>query len=508
MIIDHAVYNIYIYKLEGGILEYCDVITKDILIIQCPFNKRAGIGNVFPLGIGYLMKALEENGNSFDFYDCAYITEKVDDCSITEVLQKLSLFLERQTYKIISISGVTTGAILSLRSIVNVCRKCAPMSKLIIGGPLPSIKETVKVFFANYSIDGIMRGDGEDVLPAFISHIKSGNSVESFYGITTESKMGPLNILHDINRIPIPYRDTSIMSRYGVSRKRRLFSKKKSSTIITSRGCPCNCFYCVSGNSRSRKFVKRSWDNIADEIQMLVNEYDVDNIVFYDDCFFPNKKLVNDDVDKFLSEIERVGCKGRFFWQVELRADVVANMSKKSLQEMYIFGCRQINLGIETSDPDFLKYLGKTVSVEDVYTACDNIRNFTPKMIMGGTFIVGGPNVNEEAVLQTAKYAKNLKLHFVNFFPLELHPGTPLYRDIYGDSDEWYQTIIHHKNNSQCLLYENPNFPEMQLKKAVEKAYDIFYDITWENRMAVMLGDEYKDIWGVLSKRNEILARR
>ncbi len=397
---------------------------------------------------------------------------------------------------------------MSLKSVIAVCRKYASTSKLIMGGPLPSIEETVKVFFENFSIDGIMRGDGEDVLPAFIAHIKDGNSVESFYGITTEGKMGPLNVLHDINRIPIPYRDCSIMNRYGVSRKRGLFSKKKSSTIITSRGCPCSCFYCVSGNSRSRKFTKRSWDNIADEIQLLVNKYDVDNIVFYDDCFFPNKKLVNDDAERFLSEIERVGCKGKFSWQVELRADVASNISKKLLQAMYISGCRQINLGIETPDPDFLKYLGKTVSVADVYTACNNIRTFTPKMIMGGTFIVGGPNVSEKVVLQTAKYAKDLGLHFANFFPLELHPGTPLYRKIYSDSDEWFQTIIHHKNNSQCLLYENSDFPEMQLKKAVEKAYALFYDTAWENRMEKMLGDEYGDIWSVLTKRNKRLARR
>lgn len=73
-------------------MERCNAETKDILIIQCPFNKRVGIGNIFPLGIGYLMKALEKNGNSFNFYDCAYEIENVDDDSITKVLEGLSFF--------------------------------------------------------------------------------------------------------------------------------------------------------------------------------------------------------------------------------------------------------------------------------------------------------------------------------------------------------------------------------------------------------------------------------
>lgn len=43
---------------------------------------------------------------------------------------------------------------------------------------------------------------------------------------------------------------------------------------------------------------------------------------------------------------------------------------------------------------------------------------------------------------------------------------------------------------------------------AVEKAYALFYDTAWENRMEKMLGDEYGDIWSVLTKRNKRLARR
>lgn len=485
----------------------CDT-EKDILFIQCPFNKRAGIGNIYPLGIGYLMKAVDEDGYSFDFFDCACLTEKADEEGITLATKNLELFLKKNKYIIVSISGITTGAILSLESVISTCRKFAPNSKLIIGGPLPSIEDTVKVFFDNYAIDGIVRGDGEDVLPELIAYIKSGKTLESFYAITTANRMGPLNVLKDINRIPSPYRNDNIMRKYGVSRKRGLFSRRLSATIITSRGCPYNCFYCVSGNSRSRKFMKRSWDNIADEIKSLVDNYGVDNIVFYDDCFFPNPKRVNEDIRNFLNEINRVECKHKFFWQTELRADVIANISEEMLQQMFEYGCRQINIGIETPDREFMRYLGKTISLEDVQAACFKIKKYTPKMIMGGTFIVGGPNVTEESVIETGRFAKRLGLHFANFFALELHPGTPLYRDIFGTSDEWYQTIILHKNKRECLLYENPNFPETRLKKTIEKVYDSFYDENWEYCMEIMLGNEFGDIWNVLKKRNKVLARR
>lgn len=481
---------------------------KDILLVQCPFEKRIGIGNVFPLGIGYLMKALEISGYTFDFYDCAYTEKNIDSANIERCINDFSIYLQNHHFTVIALSGITTGAIKFLSFVIDACRIHAPDSIIIMGGPLPSIEETVKVFFDNYDIDGIIRGEGEEVLPEFLCHIKSGNQFDSFFGLTTKERMGPLNLLKDINRIPIPYRDSQIMQKYSVSRKRRLFSKSRAATIITSRGCPCSCFYCVSGNSRHRKFAKRAWDNIAEEIRILVKEYEVDNIVFYDDCFFPNKLTVNNDVKDFLFEVDRAGCKGEFFWQNELRADVVANMSEESLKAMYDAGCRQINLGIETHDSGFLRYLGKTVSVEDAYRACNNIRDYTPKMIMGGTFIVGGPNVNRETVLETARFSCDLGLHFVNYFPLELHPGTPLYKDIHGDSDEWFQTIIHQKNHSQCLLYENPKFPELELKKAVDEAYAMFYSKEWEERLGKILKEEYEDVWSILKRRNTILQKR
>ena len=473
---------------------------KDVLFIQGPYQRRAGIGNVFPLGIGYLIQAVQNEMFSWDFLDCSIDTDTTKE-GLQKAQSMLTDTLTKNSYMVICICCITTGTIPALKTIVDTIRSNSPHSLLLIGGALPSIEETVPVFFKHYSIDGILRGDGEEILPVILDRVKANKDVLSLDIVTTSNRMGKLNVIHNINAIPIPYRDHRIMDIYSASRKRRLFSKRKSATIITSRGCPCSCFYCVSGNQRNKRFSKRSWDNIAEEISILTTEYDVDNIVFYDDCFFPNKKRVNQDIDEFLIELDKWGVND-FFWQNELRADVISAMSNESLKKIYSRGCRQINIGIETPDPEFLKYLGKTITKKNVIKAVDSIKSNCPNMIIGGTFIVGGPSASREKILETQEFASALGLHFANFFPLELHPGTPLYRDIYGNSDEWYETIIKQKNNHNCLLYENPDFPELELKLSVKEAYANFYDSQWSNRMKSILGDEYNEISGIINIRH------
>lgn len=477
----------------------------DIMFIQCPFNKRPGVDRVYPLGIGYLMQAVREEGFTFDFFDCAIVHTNASDY-LRGVCEQLRAYLKQHPARLLAISAVTTGSILALGAVIAICKEQCPGTPVILGGPLPSIESTCQVFFRHYPIDGILRGDGENVIPLLIRHVREGGCVADFPYATLPGKMGPLNILQDIDRIPIPYRDPVIMERYGVSLKRGLFSRKKSATMITSRGCPCSCFYCVSGNLRNKRFHKRSWASIAEEVKLLTEGYGVDNIVFYDDCFFPNPLRVNEDVAAFLAELRKRSCTD-FIWQTELRADVVSRMTPETIMALYAHGCRQINIGIETPDPEFLKYLGKTAGTEDVVLACRKILQYAPKMLLGGTFIVGGPNVNEEKVRQTQAFATSLGIHFVNFFPLELHPGTPLYRDVCGDSDEWYQTIVHHKNNSQCLLYENPAFPEAELKKAVAQAYEDFYSEAWECRLRSLIGDQFEIIRNNLQIRQSSIQR-
>ena len=87
----------------------------------------------------------------------------------------------------------------------------------------------------------------------------------------------------------VDYPDRDMMSNDLVSTRRDFESDNgKTTHMVTSRGCPYKCKYCVSGNINYRNFVKRSHKNIINEMIYLKTKYGYTDIIFYDDCFFNN----------------------------------------------------------------------------------------------------------------------------------------------------------------------------------------------------------------------------
>jgi radical SAM superfamily enzyme YgiQ (UPF0313 family) len=86
------------------------------------------------------------------------------------------------------------------------------------------------------------------------------------------------------------------------------YKKSPVANIITSRSCPHLCTFC-DNNSFGRKVRYRSPENIAAEIEYLMNHHGVKEIAFVDDtftlphhdsCFRPGPTVNKDKIDKTL----------------------------------------------------------------------------------------------------------------------------------------------------------------------------------------------------------------
>lgn len=60
--------------------------------------------------------------------------------------------------------------------------------------------------------------------------------------------------------------------------------RKPVVNIITSRGCPFNCYFCYKGTF-GRKWRARSPENVVEEWKYLVNELKIREIAIQDDLF-------------------------------------------------------------------------------------------------------------------------------------------------------------------------------------------------------------------------------
>lgn len=452
-----------------------DMIKKnvDILFVIPPFHMRNGGGSFFPLGLGYIISEVDLLGYSWDVVNC---TEQIQSF-FTEDLKKLAISLKEilSSYNptVVGIGPCITTQLRALEIISETCRDVFQNTPVFAGGPLPSIENQDWVFYDQLGIDYLIKGDGELAVIDVIRTLKDGKDLSDCKYVSRRG-YSYTNFIDDINEIHFPYRPFSKKEKFSI---RRSFDSTVQAAMIASRGCPYSCSYCVSGNLKHNniKYRKRSIENILDEIVDLCNNHGVNDIIFYDDCFFHSVKEVNADILNFCSELQSRFLKIK--WQIEMRPDVFCNISEESIIMLKQAGCRQISLGIEKISGVALTFLGKQHCWPNLDAQIKKIKRLADISI-SATFILGGKNETEEDIIDLINKSKELDLDFAHYNPLFIYPGTPLYSTMFSDEKEWAHLILEDSLPWGEIVYENEYISKDRLLELVEYAYAEFYSGT------------------------------
>lgn len=206
-------------------------------------------------------------------------------------------------------------------------------------------------------IDYCIRGEGEESLIKLIHSIESEHEeeIKNIEGVCYreygEAKCNNYNAINDLDRIPFPNYDKFELEKYTAS--------PISLPLLSSRGCPFNCIYCSVGITMGKKFRKRSPENIVDEMGYLAAKYGTSSFQIQDDNFTLDikraKELCRRIIDRALD----------IRWCVPngIRVDRV---NEKLIALMKKSGCREIAIGIESTNNDVLRNLKRGMSIETV----------------------------------------------------------------------------------------------------------------------------------------------
>ena len=456
------------------------MVKVDLLLINPPFHQRSGSGSIFPLGLGYIISSIENSGYSWDVIDCS----KRILSYYEEDLENLKNFLNEEMGKylpeLIGIGPCITTQIKALKIIADCCKEHFDKERIFAGGPLASIDGQEWFFFDYLGLDQIIKGDGESAVLHGLQYVKQGRKLSDCTEITIRNRIF-FNEINDINKIPFPHR---LYLKENIFSVRRSVSDKSiiSASMITSRGCLYNCYYCVSGNMKYKKFRKRTNENIVEELISL-KEMGVSDIVFYDDCFFYNKYNVNKDVEAYCSLL--IDSNINMTWQMEIRPDILAQLNNDSIVLLSKSGCRQINIGIEKTNSVSQQFLGKNIEINDIRKGIDQIKGLS-MIKVAGTFILGGGNETESDIKSMIKNSKNMNLDYAHYNPLFIYPGTRIYETVFHNEREWVDHILRDKFPWGEIIYENEHISGEELLDLVDYAYTYFYAGTdYENSAMV-----------------------
>ena len=393
-----------------------------------------------PLGIGYLAAVLVRQNWKVSIID-------------GQVLLR-----EEYEKKIQAITEGIVGISASIKQIEEALRISAllkrnnPEIPIILGGPGITIFD--QGFSKAENIDMIVKGEAENEIGRILDGLQEYKKVQTPQRIVCKNPL-------DLDKLPYPAREMFPLEKYLQIWKQN--TGMTSISMISSRGCPFGCLFCdkyISG----RRFRVRSPKNVVDEMEYLIQNYELDDIFFYDDLFvFDHQRVI---------EICREIQKRRLvvFWSAQGRVD---RINKTVLQEMKAAGCTELYFGVESGSDRILRYLRKGFTRKQIiraFTLCHQV-GIKPGMYL----IVGVPGETRKDIEATKDLVRECRPYLLNFSYLIPFPGTPLFKK----TKQW---IRHYQfsewDEMQKSIY---NFPfEINPKEAHDEIYQVFREMVKE----------------------------
>ncbi|MBN1400113.1 MAG: radical SAM protein [Anaerolineae bacterium] len=263
----------------------------------------------------------------------------------------------------------------------------------------------------------------------------------------------PRPLIHDLDDLPIPRHDLLPLTKY-----RAPLVKGPFAFVVTSRGCPGGCRFCIKHVSYGESVRFRSASHVVDEIEHLVS-HGVRDIHMYADLFTVNREHVMGICEQLLSR----GVSIR--WTCNSRVDFI---DQEMLEAMARSGCWMISWGIESGDDDMLRRMHKGTDTEMVsraltWSKAAGIRNW-------GYFIIGLPGETEESIRKTIAFSKRLPLDLVLFHIAAPHPGTPFFFEVVEHG--WFRpgTCWEQVDMDRSTVLDYPNLSAEALQRWARRA--------------------------------------
>ena len=381
-------------------------MAKNILLVLPKVPASMEMWNIPPIGMLYISSALKEGG--LNVYNLNLMLEENTKEAIENIILKNNIDI------------IATGDLVlnykAVQEVVDIAKNLKPDIITIIGGGLVthSPKEAMKIISnADYGIIG----EGEITVKELINSLASNLDISCVKGIIYKIKD---DFVITDEREDIEYIDNIKMPDYD-GFKYFDFAKKFSTDgnisalLTTSRSCPFKCTFCSS--SGGKKYRQRSLDNIFEELEYLVENYNVTQIYLNDELF----AVDSDRVYEFCNRVKKYNIK----WLVYLRISKYIKLDLLKL--MNESGCICVFYGLESADNKILKSMNKGTTIEEIKRVLEITKEAGVKI--KGNFIFGDTKETKETLDNTFNWIeKNAHLlENISITPIKLFPGSILY---------------------------------------------------------------------------------
>ncbi|MBM3253839.1 MAG: B12-binding domain-containing radical SAM protein [Candidatus Omnitrophica bacterium] len=306
---------------------------------------------------------------------------------------------------------------------------------VVWGGIHPTLYP--KQVIADPNIDIVVPGEGEYACLELANHLKGeNNGIKQVPGILYKDNnrnivvSDKINRPVDLNSLPFLNYDLLYIEKYAYKNIDPTFSYSwvrtvgRHLSVIGSLGCKYRCAFCVNPIVYKRTQRMKSAGRLLDEIEYLMNKYNISFFYIRDEDFFGDKERIME----FLNLIEKKNL--RFKWHTNVKASYFKNsyINEGLLKRMERAGLFYLSVGAESGSRRVLEILKKDIRLDDIR----RVATFTKstRIVIVFSFMIGIPDEGVEDVLKTIKFIRELK----KINPKIFINGPQLYRPYPGAS--------------------------------------------------------------------------
>lgn len=332
----------------------------------------------------------------------------------------------------------------SLISIVTGIKKIFPNIKIVVLENSQAVTayslRKVKQEFYNAGADFIITGEGEIRGLELIESIEAKNynklvTINGIGGCQTTHYADffnePTEKIQNLDELPLPAWDLFPIKKYwSIGYAHGPLTSKKYLPLLTSRGCPYKCKFCVIPETNDLKWRARSAKNVVDEIEFFKNKFGVEEFHI-------------EDVDPTISDkrtqdfsLELINRNLNITWKICSGTKVETIKSTETIDLMHKSGCRYISISPESGSSKVMKLMDKTFNYEHAIHLVNRMNKVGIKS--QACYVLGYPGEDDADRELTRTMVVDLiknGLDEIALFIVTPVPGSKIYNEFSGYSD-------------------------------------------------------------------------
>jgi radical SAM superfamily enzyme YgiQ (UPF0313 family) len=414
--------------------------------------------------LAYAVGYLEKHGHEVLFIDAP-----AAGLSFEEIAARIAAFSPA-----LAVIDTSTPSIYSdVAAASGLKRRIPGLCTVLVGAHVSALPE--QTLLLDPSLDAVAYGEYEATVLDMAAVLSSGKGISGLAGVSGIAyrdsngaivRNCPREYIENLDELPpvsMVYKKHLAIEPYFYGHSRHPLV-----VIMTGRGCPFHCTYCVVPQVlQGHRYRRRSVASVVEEFVFIRDIFPhAKEIMIEDDTLTADPKRCR-DLSSALIEAHATGIP----WSANSRADVDFH----TMSAMKKAGCRLFCVGFESGDQEILDNIRKGTSIEKIRRFVKDARR--AGILIHGCFMVGNRGETRTSLETTLRFAKELNPDTAQFFPIMVYPGTSDYH--YFKEKGWIVTEDFRKwlteDGLHSSVVSNPDLSYETLVDFCDRARREFY---------------------------------